>query len=73
MCVCVCVCVCVCDATIPLAHKVLGVTIGAIGRCHLYCGKVYAGGSGAVATTQSDGFYHLHGYKWFTSATDGRH
>ena len=29
-----------------------------------------AGGTDTVATPQSDGTYHLHGYKWFTSATD---
>ena len=29
-----------------------------------------AGGTETVAIPQSDGSYHLHGYKWFTSATD---
>lgn len=27
-----------------------------------------AGGTDTVAIPQSDGTYHLHGYKWFTSA-----
>eukprot|EP00731_Ephydatia_muelleri_P022897 Em0015g480a len=33
-------------------------------------GSDVAGGTDTVATPQSDGTYHLHGYKWFTSATD---
>lgn len=33
-------------------------------------GSDVAGGTDTVATLQPSGSYHLHGYKWFTSATD---
>ncbi|XP_078523356.1 acyl-CoA dehydrogenase family member 11-like [Lissotriton helveticus] len=33
-------------------------------------GSDVAGGTETIARLQSDGTYHLHGFKWFTSATD---
>lgn len=31
---------------------------------------ILASGTETVAVPQSDGSYRLHGYKWFSSATD---